>query len=63
MHPQETVIDHAQGQSAGQIVYAPVINIGDHQERSVIYRNVDAMLRNGQAELLDRLTRTGRLKS
>jgi hypothetical protein len=29
----------------------------------VIYRNVDAMLRNGQAELLDRLTRTGRLKS
>jgi lambda family phage tail tape measure protein len=62
LHPQETVIDHAQGQSTGKgIVYAPVINIGDHQEREVIYRNVNQMLRNGNAELVDQLTRSGRI--
>lgn len=62
MHPQETVIDHAQGQSAGaQISNTWVLNIGDHQERAVIYRNVDMMLRNNSAQLVDQLTRTGRL--
>lgn len=63
MHPQETVIDHARGQSAGvQIQYAPVLNIGDNQNEAAIYRNVDMMLRNSAADLVDQLDRAGRLK-
>lgn len=60
MHPQETVIDHTRGQSAGKSVvvnYAPVYNIDSKTDRTELIRDLTRMQKATIAEMEDRLER------
>lgn len=62
LHPNETVIDHAKGgRSGSSITYAPVINIDSRTDRAEVQRLVSGAVRQGNAELVDRLQRAGAL--
>lgn len=63
MHPQETVIDHARGQRAGgvNVTYAPVIQIDARTDQAQVQQLVSNAVRQGNAELVDRLGRQGAL--
>lgn len=62
LHPNETVIDHARGQSVGggiNITYAPTIQIDSRTDQAEVRRLVEQSVRQGNAELVDRLQRQG----
>lgn len=61
LHPNETVIDHSQGGGMGQIVYAPVIQVDSRTDRGEVQRLVNQAVQNGNAQLVDRLQRQGRI--
>lgn len=60
LHPNETVIDHSKGQ-AGGIVYAPVITVDARSDRADVQRTIDQAVKNGNAQLIDQLTRQQRI--
>ena len=60
LHPNETVIDHTKG-GAGQVVYAPVIQIDSRTDRGEVMRLVQSAVQNGNNQLVDRLQRQGRI--
>jgi len=60
LHPNETVIDHAKGQTGG-IVYAPVISVDARSDRSDVMRTINQAIQNGHAQLVDQLQRQRRL--
>lgn len=65
LHPQETVVDHAKGQTLSgggmAVTYAPVIQIDSRTDQSEVHRLVSNAVKQGNAELVDILTRNGRL--
>lgn len=67
LHPQESVIDHTlprpmvQGGGAMQITYAPVIQVDSRTDRREVAELIDRSLRNNNAQLVDQLSRQGRI--
>lgn len=62
LHPNETVIDHVKGGRTGaSINYAPVINIDSRTDRAEVQRLVSGAVKQGNAELVDKLQRAGAL--
>lgn len=61
LHPNETVVDHTKGQSSGGVVFAPVINVDARSDRADIMRTITQAVQNGQAQLVDTLSRQRRL--
>lgn len=62
MHPNETVIDHAQGKSGARsvnVTYAPSIQIDSRSDQAQVRELVDNSVRRGNAELVDQLQRQG----
>jgi phage-related minor tail protein len=67
LHPQETVIDHTKGTlgsggSTPSVVYSPVYNIDARADRAEILQLVDRSVREGNAQLVDKLSRQGALR-
>lgn len=68
LHPQETVVDHTRntfdkmGGAGMQITYAPIITIPDRMDRAEVRQLVDTSIREGNAQLVDRLMRQGMLR-
>lgn len=64
LHPNETVIDHASGQSGGTVVYltyAPSTHIDARSDQAQVRQIADSAARHHSAELVDRLQRQGQL--
>lgn len=67
LHPQETVVDHTRntlGSGGGgvNLTYAPIISIPDRMDRAEVRQMVDTSVREGNAQLVDRLMRQGMLR-
>jgi hypothetical protein len=62
LHPNETVIDHSEGQKGGiTITYAPSFNIDARTDIAQVQQIADAASRRGSADLVDKLQRAGAL--
>jgi phage-related minor tail protein len=64
LHPQETVIDHTKGGASGggiTINNSPVINVDSRTDKGDIMRIISQAVQNGNAQLMNQLSRAGKI--